>query len=168
MKCPFCDLNEDKVIDSRPAEDGAAIRRRRECLACGARFTTYEKIEQPPLIVVKKDGTRELFDRDKLMNGIVKACMKRPVSSAQMDKLVRQVEDRCRNTLEREVSSQQIGELVMDGLKELDDVAYVRFASVYRQFRDVNEFMHELEELMAAHKERERGAAAPKNQPDRQ
>ena len=121
MKCPFCDLNEDKVIDSRPAEDGAAIRRRRECLACGARFTTYEKIEQPPLIVVKKDGTRELFDRDKLMNGIVKACMKRPVSSAQMDKLVRQVEDRCRNTLEREVSSQQIGELVMDGLKVLDD-----------------------------------------------
>lgn len=152
MKCPFCEQNQDKVIDSRPAEDGAAIRRRRECLACGARFTTYEKVEQPSLIIVKKDGTRELFDRDKLMGGIVKACMKRPVSSEQMEALVRQVEDRCRNTLEREVSSHQVGEWVMDGLKALDDVAYVRFASVYRQFKDVNQFMEELEELLSAHK----------------
>lgn len=152
MKCPVCNQNDDKVVDSRPAEDGAAIRRRRECLACGARFTTYEKVEQPSLIVVKKDGTRELFDRDKLMSGIVKACMKRPVSSAQMDELVRQVEDKCRNSLEREVSSNYIGELVMEGLKELDDVAYVRFASVYRQFKDVGQFMTELERLLASHK----------------
>ena len=153
MKCPYCEENQDKVIDSRPAEDGAAIRRRRECLACGARFTTYEKVEQPSLIIVKKDGTRELFDRDKVMSGIVKACMKRPVSSEQMEALVREVEERCRNTLEREVSSKQVGEWVMEGLKALDDVAYVRFASVYRQFKDVNEFMEELEDLLALHKE---------------
>lgn len=152
MKCPYCEQNQDRVIDSRPAEDGAAIRRRRECLACGCRFTTYEKVEQPSIIIVKKDGTRELFDRDKLMSGIVKACMKRPVSSEQMEALVRTVEDRCRNTLEREVPSQKVGEWVMDGLKTLDDVAYVRFASVYRQFKDVNQFMSELEALLEAHK----------------
>lgn len=166
MKCPYCEQNQDKVIDSRPAEDGAAIRRRRECLACGARFTTYEKVEQPSLIIVKKDGTRELFDRDKLMSGIVKACMKRPVSSEQMETLVRHVEERCRNTLEREVPSQKVGEWVMDGLKELDDVAYVRFASVYRQFKDVNQFMQELEDLLAAHKARaEKDAAAETEAP---
>ncbi len=155
MKCPSCNRNDDKVVDSRPAEDGAAIRRRRECLVCGARFTTYEKVEQPSLIVVKKDGTRELFDRDKLMDGIVKACMKRPVSTIQMENLVRQVEDKCRNSLEREISSQYVGELVMEGLKDLDDVAYVRFASVYRQFKDVSQFMNELEALLATHKAEE-------------
>lgn len=151
MKCPFCESNDDKVVDSRPAEDGAAIRRRRECIACGVRFTTYEKVEAPPLVIVKRDGTREMFDRDKLMNGIVKACMKRPVRIETMEALAREVEDKCRNTLEKEVSSEMVGELVMEGLKEIDDVAYVRFASVYRQFKDVSEFMKELEELLASH-----------------
>ncbi len=155
MKCPFCESNDDKVVDSRPAEDGAAIRRRRECIACGVRFTTYEKVEAPPLVVVKKDGTREMFDRDKLLNGIVKACMKRPVSTEQMERLAQEVEETCRNTLEKEISSTFVGEQVMAGLKNIDDVAYVRFASVYRQFKDVNEFMNELEELLASHKQRE-------------
>lgn len=155
MRCPFCEENQDKVVDSRPAEDGAAIRRRRECLACGARFTTYEKVERPPLIIVKKDGTRELFDRDKLMNGIIKACMKRPVSTEDIERLVNLVEEKSRNLLDHEIPSKQLGELVMDELKKLDDVAYVRFASVYRQFKDVNQFMQELEDILASHKGKE-------------
>jgi transcriptional repressor NrdR len=150
MKCPYCNCNDDRVVDSRPAEDGSAIRRRRECLKCGVRFTTYEKIEKPPLLVIKRDGTRELFDSNKLLEGIVKACMKRPVSTEVMEKLVSDIEEKCRSSLEKEVTSAKLGDMVMDGLKEIDDVAYVRFASVYREFKDVEEFMKELEGLQAS------------------
>lgn len=148
MKCPFCGHDEDKVIDSRPAEDGAAIRRRRECLGCGSRFTTYEKIETLPLLVIKKDGTREPFNRDKLLKGLLKACEKRPVSNDQLMQLLTCVEGQIQNSLNREISSQEIGELVMKKLKEIDEVAYVRFASVYRQFKDVNSFLEELNEML--------------------
>ncbi len=148
MKCPFCGHDEDRVIDSRPAEDGAAIRRRRECIGCGARFTTYEKIETLPLLVVKKDGTREPFNRDKLLNGLLKACEKRPVSNEQLMQLLTFVEGQVQNAFNREISSQDIGELVMKKLKEIDEVAYVRFASVYRQFKDVNSFLEELNEML--------------------
>ncbi len=148
MKCPFCGHDEDKVIDSRPAEDGAAIRRRRECLGCGSRFTTYEKIETLPLLVIKKDGTREPFNREKLLKGLLKACEKRPVSNDQLMQLLTCVEGQIQNSLNREISSQDIGELVMKKLKEIDEVAYVRFASVYRQFKDVNSFLEELNEML--------------------
>ncbi len=148
MRCPFCGHAEDRVIDSRPSEEGAAIRRRRECLSCGARFTTYEKIENLPLLVVKKDGTRQPFDREKLISGILKSCEKRPVSTAQVEQLVNTIEAQSQNALKREVSSREIGEMVMEGLKEIDEVAYVRFASVYRQFRDVNSFLDELNEML--------------------
>jgi len=148
MKCPFCGHDEDRVIDSRPAEDGAAIRRRRECIGCGARFTTYEKIETLPLLVVKKDGTREPFNRDKLLNGLLKACEKRPVSNEQLMELLAFVEGQVQNAVNREISSKDIGELVMKKLKEIDEVAYVRFASVYRQFKDVNSFLEELNEML--------------------
>jgi len=148
MKCPFCGHDEDRVIDSRPAEDGAAIRRRRECIGCGARFTTYEKIETLPLLVVKKDGTREPFDRDKLLSGLLKACEKRPVSNEQLMGLLTFVEGQVQNAVNREISSRDIGELVMKKLKEIDEVAYVRFASVYRQFKDVNSFLEELNEML--------------------
>ena len=148
MKCPFCGHDEDKVIDSRPAEDGAAIRRRRECLGCGSRFTTYEKIETLPLLVIKKDGTREPFNRDKLLKGLLKACEKRPVSNDQLMQLLTCVESQIQNSLNREISSQDIGELVIKKLKEIDEVAYVRFASVYRQFKDVNSFLEELNEML--------------------
>ena len=148
MRCPFCSHDEDRVIDSRPSEEGAAIRRRRECIACGNRFTTYEKVETLPLLVIKKDGTRQSFDRDKLFSGIMKACEKRPVSTDQIDKLVDSIESSAQNSLKRELSSVEIGEMVMNGLKRIDEVAYVRFASVYRQFRDVNSFMMELNEIM--------------------
>lgn len=148
MKCPFCGHDEDRVIDSRPAEDGAAIRRRRECIGCGARFTTYEKIETLPLLVVKKDGTREPFNRDKLLNGLLKACEKRPVSNEQLMGLLTFVEGQVQNAVNLEISSQDIGELVMKKLKEIDEVAYVRFASVYRQFKDVNSFLEELNEML--------------------
>lgn len=148
MKCPFCGHDEDRVIDSRPAEDGAAIRRRRECIGCGARFTTYEKIETLPLLVVKKDGTREPFNRDKLLNGLLKACEKRPVSNEQLMELLTFVEGQVQNAVNREISSKDIGELVMKKLKEIDEVAYVRFASVYRQFKDVNSFLEELNEML--------------------
>jgi len=148
MKCPFCAHDEDRVIDSRPAEDGAAIRRRRECIGCGARFTTYEKIETLPLLVVKKDGTREPFNRDKLLNGLLKACEKRPVSNEQLMELLTFVEGQVQSAVNREISSQDIGELVMKKLKEIDEVAYVRFASVYRQFKDVNSFLEELNEML--------------------
>lgn len=148
MKCPFCGHGEDKVIDSRPAEEGAAIRRRRECLNCNARFTTYEKIETAPLLVIKKDGTREPFSREKLTRGLLRACEKRPVSSEQIEMLVSRIEAAPRNTFKKEIHAEELGELVMQELKAIDEVAYVRFASVYRQFKDVSSFLTELKTLL--------------------
>ena len=147
MKCPICGYTESKVIDSRPSEEGSSIRRRRECLSCQNRFTTYEKIETLPLLVVKKDKTRELFDKNKLLSGIIKACHKRPVTMEQMEEVATEIEAELQNSLSREISSQSIGVLVMDKLKSLDPVAYVRFASVYREFKDLDTFMRELEHL---------------------
>lgn len=148
MKCPFCGYEESKVIDSRPTDEGEKIRRRRECISCTKRFTTYEIIESVPIIVVKKDKSRETFDRVKLFNGILKSCEKRPVSIEQIDRLVSEIEVELQNSLDREVTSVHIGELVMEKLKGLDEVAYVRFASVYRQFKDINTFMDELTKLL--------------------
>ncbi len=148
MKCPYCGFVEDKVIDSRPTDENTAIRRRRECLQCLKRFTTYEKVEGVPLMVIKKDKTRQAFDREKLLNGLLRACEKRPVSIEQLEKLVDEIEVQILNTLKREITTQEIGEMVMLQLKELDEVAYVRFASVYRQFRDINTFMDELHKLL--------------------
>ena len=148
MKCPFCGFEESKVIDSRPTDEGEKIRRRRECMSCAKRFTTYEIIESVPIVVVKKDKSREVFDRDKLFNGMMRACEKRPVSIEQLDKVVSEIEADLQNSLDREVTSVHIGELVMDKLKGLDEVAYVRFASVYRQFKDINTFMDELAKLL--------------------
>ncbi|MBE6782642.1 MAG: transcriptional regulator NrdR [Ruminococcaceae bacterium] len=148
MKCPFCSYEESKVIDSRPADDGERIRRRRECIKCGKRFTTYEIIESVPIIVVKKDKSRQVFDRQKLFNGMIKACEKRPVTTDDIDRAVNDIELQLQNSLDREVTSIQIGELAMEKLKAIDDVAYVRFASVYRQFRDINTFMQELNKLL--------------------
>lgn len=148
MKCPFCHHAEDKVIDSRPNEDGNVIKRRRECLACQKRFSTYERIEEAPLFVVKKDGTREAFDRSKILRGIVRSCEKRPVSSDQMNKMALAIEVAARNSLHSEIEAREIGELVMNELKKVDEVSYVRFASVYRQFKDVKSFMSELEKLL--------------------
>ena len=149
MKCPYCGDQDSKVIDSRHSEDGASIRRRRECLACQKRFTTYETVESLPIIVVKKDGSRQSFDRTKILNGMVRACEKRPVSMAEMEAAVTDIEQVMQNSLEREISSSEIGELVMERLKPLDEVAYVRFASVYRQFKDIQTFMDELNKLLA-------------------
>ncbi|MHB8171850.1 MAG: transcriptional regulator NrdR [Thermincolia bacterium] len=148
MRCPFCNEGESKVLDSRSTEDGRAIRRRRECLSCAKRFTTYEKVDEIPLVVVKKDGKREVFDRSKLLGGVIKACEKRPITMSQMEQLVDSVERDLRNSMNPEVTSDEIGEIVMEGLKELDQVAYVRFASVYRQFKDVGNFIQELEKLL--------------------
>lgn len=148
MKCPFCDNLDTKVIDSRPKEDGHAIRRRRECEVCGKRFTTYEKVEESIIMVVKKDGRREAFDRSKLINGIIKACEKRPVAVADMERVVDEIERKINNEMSKEVESTLIGEMLMEALKELDEVAYVRFASVYRQFTDVNTFVKEIEKLI--------------------
>ena len=148
MRCPYCSHTEDKVIDSRPADDFAAVRRRRECLKCGSRFTTYEKIEDMQLMVVKKDGSRQLFDRDKITMCIMKACAKRPVSLEQAEKIAIEVEQQLLNSMKREVSSHEIGELIMTRLKALDEVAYVRFASVYTQFKDVDSFMDELKNMI--------------------
>lgn len=148
MKCRYCLGTESRVVDSRPTEDGTAIRRRRECLSCGRRFTTYEKIEEIPIMVIKKDGRREAFDSNKILLGVRKACEKRPVSAAAQDKLVDEVVREVFNTLEQEITTVSIGELVMKQLKELDDVAYVRFASVHRQFKDINTFMDELKLLL--------------------
>lgn len=150
MKCPFCESEETKVIDSRHTEEGNAIRRRRECEQCGKRFTTYEKIEEITLIVIKKDGGREPFDRNKILNGIIKACEKRPVPLSEMERVVDEIERGLNNMLEKEVKSTFIGELIMDKLKDLDEVAYVRFASVYRQFTDINTFISEIEKLMGS------------------
>lgn len=149
MKCPFCGFSESKVVDSRPAEEGATIRRRRECLHCQKRFTTYEIMERLPLIVVKKDGSRQTFDKQKLINGMLRACEKRPVPLAELQSVADEIEQELQNSLEREIRTTEVGEMVMSGLKSLDEVAYVRFASVYRQFRDINTFMVELNKLLS-------------------
>jgi transcriptional repressor NrdR len=148
MKCPYCGFVEDKVIDSRPTEENSAIRRRRECSRCMKRFTTYEKVESVPLMVIKKDKTRQAFDREKLLNGLLRACEKRPVSIDTLEKMVDEIEGQILNSLKREITTQEIGEMVMVRLKDIDEVAYVRFASVYRQFRDINTFMDELHKLL--------------------
>lgn len=148
MKCPYCSHIDSKVIDSRPTEEGASIRRRRECLACKKRFTTYETVESVPLIVVKRDGSRQTFDRQKLLNGLVKSCEKRPVAADQLYNVVDEIELQLRGSLDKEVSSTEIGELVMEKLRGIDEVSYVRFASVYRQFKDINTFMAELAKLL--------------------
>ena len=148
MKCPFCGYADSKVIDSRPAEEGSTIRRRRECLACQKRFTTYEIIERMPLVVVKRDGLRQSFDRVKLINGMVRACEKRPVPLEKLGEVADELEQELQGKLDREISSVEIGELVMKRLKEVDEVAYVRFASVYRSFKDINTFMDELSKLL--------------------
>ncbi|MGI6686009.1 MAG: transcriptional regulator NrdR [Bacillota bacterium] len=147
MRCPFCDFEDSKVLDSRPSDEGRSIRRRRECLGCQKRFTTYEKIEALPLIVVKKDGRREVFDSRKLLNGLMKACEKRPISYEKLEEIGESIERELSNSLDREIDTRLIGEAVMGKLKELDQVAYVRFASVYRQFTDVNTFIQEIELL---------------------
>ncbi len=149
MKCPFCSCIESKVIDSRPTEENTNIRRRRECIVCGKRFTTYEKVESIPLRVVKKDKSREMFDSQKLINGIVKACEKRPVSMEQIQKIVDDIENEAYSMLDKEITTVRIGERVMDELKNIDDVAYVRFASVYRQFKDIKTFMEELQAMLS-------------------
>ena len=148
MRCVFCNHMESKVVDSRPTEDGWAIRRRRECMSCGKRFTTYEKMENPMILVVKKDGRREAFSTEKIRRGLIKACEKRPIAARDMDKIVSDVEKKVFNSLDQEITSTQMGEMIMDRLKDLDQVAYVRFASVYRQFGDINTFMNELTQLL--------------------
>lgn len=148
MKCPFCGYEESKVIDSRPTDEGERIRRRRECISCGKRFTTYEIIETVPIVVVKKDKSREVFDRDKILGGMLRACEKRQVSIDTIEKAIDEIETELQNSLDREVNSTRIGELVMKKLKGIDEVAYVRFASVYRQFKDINTFRDELNKLL--------------------
>lgn len=148
MRCPYCSFEESKVIDSRPTDEGERIRRRRECLQCQKRFTTYEIIESLPIVVIKKDKSREVFNRDKLLNGLLRACEKRPVSLEDLENMINDIEAVIQNSLDREISSEKIGELVMDKLKDIDEVAYVRFASVYRQFKDIGSFMNELSKLL--------------------
>ena len=156
MKCPFCNAADTRVIDSRPADDNASIRRRRQCETCGKRFTTYEKLETMPLMIVKKDNSREPYDRSKIEAGIIRSCHKRPVSSEQISNLVDQIENALFSREEREISSSVIGEMVMEKLKDLDPVAYVRFASVYREFKDVDTFMQELTKLLEHQERRKR------------
>lgn len=148
MKCPFCEYHDSKVLDSRSTEDNEQIRRRRECLKCGSRFTTYEKIEKIPISVIKRDGTRQLFSREKLLRGLLKSCEKRPVPVARLEKAVEEIETSLYNSLDREITSQHIGELAMAKLKDIDEVAYVRFASVYRSFADIDSFRDELAKLL--------------------
>ncbi|MEG2891792.1 MAG: transcriptional regulator NrdR [Clostridium sp.] len=148
MKCPFCSNVETKVLDSRPTEDNASIRRRRECISCLKRFTTYEKVEDIPVYIIKKDGTREPFSKRKILNGVLRSCEKRPVSITDMENVVDEIERHVQNTMNREVSTNYIGEIVMEKLKKLDDVAYVRFASVYKQFKDINTFLNELQKIL--------------------
>ena len=152
MKCPYCGYSESKVIDSRPADENSSIRRRRECLACGKRFTTYETVESLPMVVVKKDGSRQSFDRRKVLGGMIRACEKRPVPLAELEKIAEEIEQDLQNSMEREVSTETIGEKVMERLRNVDQVAYVRFASVYRQFKDIDTFMTELNKLLADNK----------------
>lgn len=148
MKCPFCGYLDSKVIDSRPTDDSTSIRRRRECIKCGKRFTTYEKVEQIPILVIKKDMSREAYDRDKILKGMIKACEKRPVPIKKLEDIADEIERDIYNSYEKEITSTQIGEMVMEKLKNVDEVAYVRFASVYRQFKDINTFMDELKKLL--------------------
>ena len=148
MKCPYCGSQESKVVDSRPADEGS-IRRRRECLRCERRFTTYETVESLPMVVIKKDGSRQTFDRSKVLRGIQRSCEKRPVPVADMERMATEIEQELQNNLEREISTELVGEMVMDKLKKADEVAYVRFASVYRQFKDINTFMSELSKLLS-------------------
>ncbi len=148
MKCPYCANLESKVVDSRPAEEGASIRRRRECLECRKRFTTYETVESLPLVVIKRDGSRQTFDKSKLLNSMLKSCEKRSVSMSTLERMADEIEQTLQNEMEREVPSTEIGELVMEKLKGVDEVAYVRFASVYRQFKDISTFMNELNKLL--------------------
>ncbi|HZJ77021.1 MAG TPA: transcriptional regulator NrdR [Oscillospiraceae bacterium] len=148
MKCPFCSHNESKVVDSRPTDEGQAIRRRRECMTCTKRFTTYEKIDEIPLIVVKKNGNRESYNKSKILNGVIKACEKRPVSLQDIEELVDGIEKQLYNTMEREITTEFIGNLVIEKIKELDEIAYVRFASVYREFKDINTFMDEVKKIL--------------------
>jgi len=148
MKCPYCGYPDSKVIDSRPTDDNTSIRRRRECLKCGKRFTTYEKVEQLPILVIKKDNRREVYDRDKILKGMIKACEKRPVPIKILEEITDEIDKRIINSMEREITSTEIGEMVMEKLKNVDEVAYVRFASVYRQFKDINTFMDELKKLL--------------------
>ena len=149
MRCPFCSNLESKVVDSRPSDEGSSIRRRRECLECHKRFTTYETMESLPLVVIKKDGSRQTFDKDKLLGSMLKSCEKRSVPMAKLEEIAGEIEQALQNDMEREVSSSVIGELVMEKLKDVDEVAYVRFASVYRQFKDIGTFMEELNKLLA-------------------
>lgn len=148
MRCPFCFHLESKVLDSRSTEEGASIRRRRECVDCGRRFTTYERLDEVPFMVVKKDGRREAFARSKILNGILRACEKRPIATDKIEEIVDRIEKEVRKSGDREISSELIGELVMQHLKDIDEVAYVRFASVYRQFKDINRFIQELQQLL--------------------
>ena len=148
MRCPYCGYQESKVVDSRPAEEGSSIRRRRECLSCEKRFTTYETVESLPMVVIKKDGSRQTFDRDKILRGIQRSCEKRPVPFEVLEQKADEIEQTLQNSLEREVSTEYIGELVMDKLRAVDEVAFVRFASVYRQFKDIDTFMKELNKLL--------------------
>ena len=148
MKCPYCNHPDTRVIDSRPAEDGSSIRRRRSCDVCGKRFTTYEKVETIPLIIIKKDNNREQYNRRKIENGVLQACYKRPVSAEEIQQAIDRIETKIFNLEEKEIPSSTVGELVMDELKDLDEVAYVRFASVYREFKDVNTFMDELKKIL--------------------
>ncbi|NMA33726.1 MAG: transcriptional repressor NrdR [Clostridiaceae bacterium] len=169
MKCPYCGFLEDKVIDSRPTEENSAIRRRRECNRCMRRFTTYEKVESIPLMVIKKDKTRQPFDREKLINGLLRACEKRPVSVDTLEKLADEIEIQILNSLKREITTNEIGEMVMARLKDIDEVAYVRFASVYRQFKDINTFMEELHKLLKENeklKEKERSKGNEQSGPN--
>ena len=149
MKCPYCGYSASKVIDSRPADENSSIRRRRECLSCGKRFTTYETVESLPMVVVKKDGSRQSFDRRKVLGGMIRACEKRPVPLAELEKIAEEIEQDLQNSMEREISTEAIGEKVMERLRNVDQVAYVRFASVYRQFKDIDTFMTELNKLLA-------------------
>ncbi|MEN8907266.1 MAG: transcriptional regulator NrdR [Clostridiales bacterium] len=147
MRCPFCNTDSDKVINSRPTDEGITIRRRRECLNCKKRYTTFEKVDNIPLRVIKKDKSREIFDKDKILKGLLKACEKRPVSTSELENLIYEIEMQVLNSMEREINSQIIGELIMEKLKIMDEVSYVRFASVYRQFKDIQTFMKEIEKL---------------------
>ena len=149
MRCPYCGFRESKVVDSPPADEGSSIRRRRECLSCEKRFTTYETVESLPMVVIKKDGSRQSFDRSKILRGIQRSCEKRPVPVADMERMASEIEQEVQNSLEREVKSDYIGELVMERLKPLDEVSYVRFASVYRQFKDINSFRNEINKILA-------------------
>ena len=149
MKCPYCGHPESKVIDSRPADENASIRRRRECLSCARRFTTYETVESLPMVVIKKDGSRQSFDRQKMLRGMIRACEKRPVTLAELERIADEIEQELQNSMEREIRTEDVGEKVMDRLRKVDQVAYVRFASVYRQFKDIDTFMAELNKLLA-------------------